>query len=151
MAREMAKANLKANWAELVSSGDMDLEELVRSLEDQIDGYEDLSLDELTEEMAEILGWEFGDLTDEQVDEWEEIINEAAEEYLSTAEIAEAKAKAEWNFVDDRGRESIAIRVLMARGWNKTGAEEIASDLYWKLGVMEFDDLISVAEDYEDR
>lgn len=84
MTREMAKANLKANWAELVSSRDMDLEELVGSLEDQINGYEDLSLDELTEEMAETLGWEFGDLTDEQVDEWKEIVNKSAEEYLAS-------------------------------------------------------------------
>lgn len=57
----------------------------------------------------------------------------------------------EWNFVDDRGRESIAIRVLMDRGWNEIGAKEIASDLYWKIGTIEFDDLIAIAEDYEDR
>lgn len=143
--REMAKEILKANWAELVSSGDMDIEDMVGSLEDQISGYEDLSLDELTEEMAETLGWEFADLTDEQVDEWKEIVEEAAKEWLTE------RMREEWNFVDDRGRESLAIEMLMAHGWNRTGAEEIASDIYWKIGTIEFDDLIAIAEDYEHR
>ena len=55
----------------------------------------------------------------------------------------------EWNFVDDRGRECIAVAVLMTRGLDKISAEKIASDLYWKIGTI--DDLIAIAENYKDR
>lgn len=83
MMREVIKAELKQRWAELVADGNMTEEELRQSLQDQVDGYLDLSMDEIQEQDTERMGWEYGDMTDEQMDEWTEIVNEAAREYLS--------------------------------------------------------------------
>lgn len=77
-----AKETLKANWNELIATGDMTAEEMAESLQNQISGWEDLSADELTPQMAEILGWDIEDITDEQTEEWREIVNETAKEWL---------------------------------------------------------------------
>lgn len=81
--RERAKEILRRNWREVVKDGNLTEEELRNSLEDQISGYLDLSMDELTEEECEAMGWEYGNMTDEQMDEWTEIVNETAKEYLA--------------------------------------------------------------------
>lgn len=81
--REIIKAELKSRWAEVVASGDMTEEDMIASLQDQVDGYLDLSMDEIQEYDAERMGWEYGNMTDEQMDEWEKVVNEAAREYLN--------------------------------------------------------------------
>lgn len=83
MAREMAKEQLKKTWAEVVADGSMTEEEMRESLADQIDGYTDLAMEELTEELADLMGYEFGNMTEEEEEEWEKLVNETATEYLN--------------------------------------------------------------------
>ena len=81
--RETIKAELQQRWSQLVAEGNMTEEELRQSLKDQVSGYLDLSMDEITEEDTERMNWEYGEMSDEQMDEWTEMVNEAAREYLS--------------------------------------------------------------------
>ena len=83
MAGEMAKEQLKKTWTEVVASGSMTEEEMRESLVAQIDGYCDSSLDELTEELADLMGYEFGNMVEEEEEEWEKLVNETATEYLN--------------------------------------------------------------------
>ena len=81
--RETIKAELQQRWSQLVAEENMTEEELRQSLEDQVSGYLDLSMDEITEEDAERMNWEYGEMSDEQMNEWTEMVNEAAREYLN--------------------------------------------------------------------
>lgn len=82
--REMAKEQMKKVWADLVATGEWTAEEMAENLADQIEGYVDMACEEMTEEMAELMGWDIEEgMTEEQEAEWEEIVNEAAEEYLA--------------------------------------------------------------------
>lgn len=83
--REMAIAQMTQTWADLVASGEWTAEDMAESLQDQLDGYTDMACEEMTEEMADLLGIdieEFAD-SDEAQDEWTCIVNEACEAYLS--------------------------------------------------------------------
>lgn len=78
------------NWKQLVENGDFDAEEMRQSLEEQVNGGcqgWDASLEELETdpELAEIMGYG-EELTEEQEDEWLEIVTEAAKRYLEEVE-----------------------------------------------------------------
>ena len=78
------------NWKQLVENGDFDAEEMRQSLEEQVNGGcqgWDASLEELEAdpELAEIMGYG-EELTEEQEDEWLEIVTEAAKRYLEEVE-----------------------------------------------------------------
>ena len=81
--REMAKARMREAWTELVACGEWSEDQMVDSLHDQIDGYCDMACEELTDEMAVLMGWDIDDLSDDQLDEWESIVNEACTEWLN--------------------------------------------------------------------
>lgn len=81
--RQRAKEELTRRWDDLVRDGVMTHEEMVESLTDQVSGYCDMSGEDFDEEMADIMGWDITDLTDEQREEWHTIVNETAEEWLA--------------------------------------------------------------------
>lgn len=91
MAREQAIERLIADWSELVASGEIDAEELRNSLTEQAEcncqGW-DSSMEDLEgdPELANIMGYNIDDMTDEQVDEWTQIVTEAARRYLNKEE-----------------------------------------------------------------
>lgn len=82
--KEKAIEKLIANWERLVAEGDMEPEAMAESLRDQVSGYMDLSAEDLEgdPELAEMMGYNIDDMTDEQVDEWKEVVEEAAKRYL---------------------------------------------------------------------
>lgn len=83
MKRQRAKEELTKRWNDLVRDGDMTHEEMVESLTEQVSGYYDLSMEDLDEELAAIMGWDITHLTEEQREEWTAIVNETAEEWLA--------------------------------------------------------------------
>lgn len=73
-------------WRQMIEDGEFDAEEMRQSLEEQAYGGcqgWDNSLEELEchPELGEMLGYD-EDLTDEQFDQWQEIVIEAARRYL---------------------------------------------------------------------
>lgn len=78
-----AKEILTASWQTLIDNGDMTAEEMAESLQDQIDGYADMSLDELDPILADLMGMNIDDLTDEDLDTWRDLVNETAREWLA--------------------------------------------------------------------
>lgn len=80
--RTQAKEILTANWQDLITSGDMTAEEMAESLQDQISGMLDLSADELTSGLADLMGWDIDDMTEDQLNEWQGIVDETAREWL---------------------------------------------------------------------
>lgn len=80
--REQAIAELMAGWDKLISDGDMTTKEMVESLIDQMSGYQDMSADELTDDLAELMGWNPSAITDDQLDAWRDLVNEAATRYM---------------------------------------------------------------------
>lgn len=78
-----AKEILTASWQTLIDNGDMTAEEMAESLQDQIDGYADMSLDELDPILADLMGMDIDDLTDEDLDTWRDLVNETAREWLA--------------------------------------------------------------------
>jgi hypothetical protein len=80
--RERVKAELMAGWNGMVVGGLLTYDELTDSLLDQILGTEDMSADELTEDLAGMLGWDINSITPDQYEEWKKIVNEAAREYM---------------------------------------------------------------------
>ena len=82
--KNKAIKKLVSNWEKLVNEGDMTLEAMIESLEDQISGYLDLSAEDLEgdSELAEIMGYDIDNMTDSQIDEWYEIVNEAAIKFM---------------------------------------------------------------------
>ena len=76
------KAELMAGWNGMVAGGMLTYDELTDSLLDQILGDDDMSMDELTVDLAELMGWDINNITMDQYKEWERIVNEAAREYL---------------------------------------------------------------------
>ena len=91
--KEEAIKALIANWKELVKNGEFSAKEMRESLMEQINadcqGW-DSSEEDLTEEIARILGYDIEDMTDEQLDEWEGIVSEAAKRYVDNA-VSKAK------------------------------------------------------------
>lgn len=87
--REKAIQRLLENWRSLVKNGEFDAEEMIESLTEQVEhasqGW-DASLEEFESdpELYDIMGYN-EDLTDEQVDEWQKIVEEAARMYLNEA------------------------------------------------------------------
>lgn len=83
----IAKSKLIDNWEGLVICGEMDKEEMIESLREQVNmdcqGW-DASLEELDyqPELLEIMGYT-EDLTDEQVDEWLHVVQDAAIDFLN--------------------------------------------------------------------
>lgn len=86
--RNAAIVKLINNWRELVRTGEMGKYEMIESLQEQVDkncqGW-DMSLEELDLDptLGFIMGYDIDYMTDEQVDEWEDIVDEAARIYLS--------------------------------------------------------------------
>lgn len=80
---DIAKKTLIAGWQDLITSGDMTTEEMAESLHDQLDGYKDMSLDDLTPTIASLMCWDYNDLTEDDLDEWRSLVNDAAMEYLT--------------------------------------------------------------------
>ena len=77
------KSELMAGWNGMVAGGIITYDELTDSLLDQVTGSMDISADELTDEMAELMGWNPSDITDNQWTIWRRIVDLAASEYLS--------------------------------------------------------------------
>lgn len=73
---------LIAGWNGQVMGGLIPYEDMVVSLQEQIGGVSDLSADELTDDIMEILGWNPDEIGASQWDEWEDIVNMAAREWL---------------------------------------------------------------------
>lgn len=84
--RNTAKQTLTANWTDLVKGGDWSAEEMWYSLTEQAEGACDMSLEELTPDLAALLGWDIDALTEEQEGEWSDLVTEAAIEWLEGAE-----------------------------------------------------------------
>ena len=82
MDKELVKVRLMAGWNGMVLGGLMTKDELYDSLLAQILGEVDMSSDELTVEMAELMGWDITNITMDQFKEWEGIVNMAATEYM---------------------------------------------------------------------
>jgi hypothetical protein len=84
---EMVKMDLKASWKMQVEEGWMTYSEMVESLRLQIDGIQDLSGDELTEDRAKMMGWDYDKLMDDdEADEWNiwtDIVVESAREFIA--------------------------------------------------------------------
>lgn len=80
---DIAKKTLIAGWQDLITSGDMTAEEMAESLQDQLDGYKDMSLDDLTPTIANLMCWDYNDLTEDDLDEWRSLVSDAATEYLT--------------------------------------------------------------------
>lgn len=74
--------NLHECWDEQVSAGLMTRDEMYDSLYAQISGELDLSPDELTDDRIRLMGWNPSDITNNQYEEWANIVNMAAVEYL---------------------------------------------------------------------
>ena len=86
-AHEMAIAILVERWAELVESGEFTQEEMVKSLNEQIDANSqgwDASAEELDEELIEVMGYDEDEITDEQLEDWLAVVQEAARRYLES-------------------------------------------------------------------
>lgn len=88
--REKAIQRLLENWRSLVDNGDFSAEEMIESLTEQVEhtsqGW-DCSTEDLEEdpELAEMLGYDIDSMTDDQWNEWQEIVTEAAKIYLGEA------------------------------------------------------------------
>lgn len=86
--REKVIGRLISNWKDLVDTGAFTEEDMLSSLEMQVEhsgqGW-DMSLEDLEADpgMAEMMGYDIDNMTDEQVDEWREVVEEAAERYLA--------------------------------------------------------------------
>ena len=80
--KDRIKAELLAGWNGMVLGGLMTYDEMHESLLDQVLGYDDMSADELTDELAELMGWNPSAITDSQYEEWRILVCEAAREYL---------------------------------------------------------------------
>ena len=80
--KELAIKILIETWRNLVKEGEFTKEEMEESLIAQIGGYEDTSLEDLTDGLAEIMGYDIDNITDVQMKEWYDIVNEAAERYM---------------------------------------------------------------------
>ena len=80
--QEQVIVRLMAGWNGMVLGGLMTRDDLYDSLLAQILGEMDMSADELTVEMAELMGWDITDITMDQYKEWEHIVNMAATEYM---------------------------------------------------------------------
>lgn len=84
---EKAIERLISNWKQLVNNGDFSYEEMRESLTVQVErscqGW-DSSLEELDSdpELYEMMGYDEDELTDEQMDEWTEVVCRAAQKYL---------------------------------------------------------------------
>lgn len=73
---------LMAGWNGMVLGGLMTRDDLYDSLLGQLLGEIDMSMDELTVEMAELMGWDITNITVDQYKEWESLVNMAAREYM---------------------------------------------------------------------
>lgn len=78
---------LVGRWKRVVFFGDFDKEEMRKSLEEQVYGGcqgWDSSLDglEINPDLAEDMGYDVENMTDEQLAEWRDIVIEAAKKYL---------------------------------------------------------------------
>ena len=80
--KSKAMQALMASWNGQVMGGYRTHEEMVISLQEQIGGVSDLAPDELTDDMCDIMGWDYDEIGASQFDEWDEIVNMAAREWL---------------------------------------------------------------------
>ena len=80
--RQKVKAILMAGWNGLIMGGCITYDELTDSLLGQITGGEDMSADELTDDLAELMGWNPSAITESQYKVWMDIVDEAAREYM---------------------------------------------------------------------
>ena len=75
---------LIADWDEIVAMEWVAKEELIASLQDQISGLHDMSLDRYDVFYAQFMGAGWDEvLTDEQRDIWRNVFNDAARKYLA--------------------------------------------------------------------
>lgn len=81
--QEQVIAILIADWDDIVSDGIITYDELHDGLLDQVTGSMDLSADELTDDLAELMGWDPSAITEDQYKEWRQLVNEAATRYIS--------------------------------------------------------------------
>ena len=77
------KAELMAGWNGLIAGGCLTYDEMTDCLLDQVTGSLDMSADELTDDLAEMMGWDPSAMTDDQWTTWRHIVDQAASEYLS--------------------------------------------------------------------
>lgn len=83
MKQDAVKIKLMVGWNGMVIGGLITYEELCDSLSDQIAGIEDMSADELTDDLARLMGWNPSAITEDQYKVWRDLVNEAAREYLN--------------------------------------------------------------------
>ena len=82
MNRDKVKAMLVAGWNGMILGGLITYDELHDSLLDQVTGSMDMSADELTDEMAILMGWNPSDITEGQYKIWKDLVDETATEYM---------------------------------------------------------------------
>lgn len=80
--QEQVIARLMAGWNGMVLGGMITYDELHDSLLDQVTGSIDMSADELTDDLAELMGWNPSAITEDQYKEWRQLVNLAATEYM---------------------------------------------------------------------
>lgn len=80
--QEQVIARLMAGWNGIVLGGMITYDELHDSLLDQVTGSIDMSADELDDEMAELMGWNPSDITEDQYKEWRHLVDLAATEFM---------------------------------------------------------------------
>lgn len=141
MNRDKVKAMLVAGWNGMVLGGILTYDELTDSLLDQVTGSIDMSADELTDEMAILMGWDPSAITEDQYKIWRHLVGEVADEYM---------------YGNDPTPEVLTIDkvkgMLMARGWNQAGAEIILEDVEdMKEEDRTHENILRLIEDYEDR
>lgn len=69
-------------WDSILVDGCMTRYELYDSLHAQADGSMDMSADELTDDLAELMGWNPSDITIDQYRIWQGIVDQAADEFI---------------------------------------------------------------------
>lgn len=139
--REIVKAKLMAGWNGMVLGGLMTYDELTDSLLDQITGSMDMSADELTDEMAILMGWNPSAITEDQYKVWRHLVGEVADEYM----YGNDPTPTQLTIDKVRG-------ILMARGWNEDGIEPILEDVEdMKEEDRTHENILRLIEDYEDR
>lgn len=82
MDKTMVSIRLMAGWNGQVLGGLMTMDDLEESLRDQISGQVDMSADELDADMAQLMGWDIENITEDQYGTWKDLVNQTAREYL---------------------------------------------------------------------
>lgn len=84
MADEVAIDMMMTAWDGAIADGSWDEEEMAESLQDQLDGYADMAGEEMTDEMAGLMGYDLDEgLTEDQWQAWTGIVEQACRQWLA--------------------------------------------------------------------